>query len=217
MQRLSPRFPALAAGIASALLAGFLDGLAFTSMGGWFASLAGANTVRLGAALGAMSLADARLAGALLLAFVAGVVAAAVLARRLAPRRRAAAMGCATALVALAALAPAITFATIPSLLLLAAAMGAENGVAGSDDGPPLGVSGFTAAVAHFGRGLAAALMGEGGRGAWAPHGLLWLAFAVGAVSGARTCLAFGMGALWIAVAVAALLTVLVTGEEQPA
>jgi uncharacterized membrane protein YoaK (UPF0700 family) len=206
--------PLILIAIASAALAGFVDAIAFSSMG-FFASFMSGNTTRLGVALGAGIAADARIAGALVLAFVTGVIVAAIAGRIFAARRKAAVMGIVTALILLAALL-AGRIADRFVLLLLAAAMGAENGVFSRDGEVSIGLTYMTGTLVRIGQRLAGALMGDADRWSWAPYLLLWAGFLAGVIAGGYDYALRGFAALWIAGGAAAGLTVLL-GAVGPA
>ncbi len=216
MKDYPPRLIGLA--VALAALAGFVDAIAFTRLGGYFVSFMSGNSTRLG--VGA-ALADgtALLAGALILAFVAGVMVATVIARRFAWRRKVAVLEAVTATLGLAALLWMVAPGPLP-LLLVAAAMGMENGVFARDGEVAIGVSYMTGSLVRMAQRLAGALMGDADRWAFAPHLGLWLGFAIGVVLGARVGVGTPDAALWIAAIGAGGLTLvaagLTRGQSQP-
>src|SRR3546814_743797 len=65
--------PMIAAAVLLAVLAGFVDAIAYISLGGFFASFMSGNTTRLGVGLATGTAADAWNAGELILAFLFGV------------------------------------------------------------------------------------------------------------------------------------------------
>src|SRR3546814_12273361 len=77
-----------AAAVLLAVLAGFVDAIAYISLGGFFASFMSGNTTRLGVGLATGTAADAWNAGALILAFLCGVVGASILPARFARWRK---------------------------------------------------------------------------------------------------------------------------------
>src|SRR3546814_5885915 len=117
-----------AAAVLLAVLAGFVDAIAYISLGGFFASFMSGNTTRLGVGLATGTAADAWNAGALILAFLCGVVGASILSARFERWRKPVVMIAVAGCLAIAAGAAHFTDSYVP-LLLLAAAMGAENGV----------------------------------------------------------------------------------------
>lgn len=199
--------PLIAVAVCLAALAGFVDALAFTSLGGFFASFMSGNSTRLGVGLGTGVVADAATAAALVLSFVSGVIVASVIVRAAAPRHKEALMAAVTGLLVLAAAVSAVAPGPLV-LLLLAGAMGVENGVFNRDGEVTIGLTYMTGSLVRMGQKIADALMGTGNHWDWVPYLALWTGFVAGAVSGAASQLRWGWEALWLAVAVSAALTV---------
>ena len=193
--------------IALAALAGFVDAVAFASTG-FFASFMSGNTTQLGVALGSHVLDTARIAGGIVLAFVTGVMLAAVAARLWPRRRKAAVMTIATTGIALAALLAG----RIPDrmiLIPLALAMGAENGVFSRDGEVAIGLTYMTGTLVRIGQKLAGAIVGDAEPWGWLPYLLLWGGFLAGTIAGGYGYASRGFAALWLALGIAAALTVL--------
>jgi uncharacterized membrane protein YoaK (UPF0700 family) len=211
MKDYPPRLIGLA--VALAALAGFVDAIAFTRLGGYFVSFMSGNSTRLGVGIG---LADgtALLAAALILAFVAGVMAATIIARRFAARRKVAVLSAVTVTLTGAAVLWMLVPGPLP-LLLVAAAMGMENGVFARDGEVAIGVSYMTGSLVRMAQRLAGALMGDPQRWAFVPHLALWLGFAAGVVLGARVGQVADDAALFIAAAAAAGLTLVAAGLSR--
>ena len=190
-------------------LAGFTDATGYVYLGGYFVSFMSGNTTR--AAVGAASFAwrDAGLAVGLIAAFVGGVVAGTSVARLCPRSRRLAVLVLVTALLTFAALAHTLGVLAPIAPPLLAAAMGAENAVFERDGEVSLGVTYMTGTLVKIGQHLARALFGEPSP-ALARYLLLWTGLASGGVLGAASYLAFGLGALWLAVLGSACATVCV-------
>lgn len=197
----------IAIAVLLASLAGFVDALAFTSMGGFFASFMSGNSTRLGIGLGTDDPGVAMMAASLILSFVSGVIAASVIERAAPRHRKAAVMAAVTLLLAAAAILASIAPGSWV-LVLLAAAMGVENGVFNRDGEVAIGLTYMTGALVRMGQRLAAALMGDPDRWAWMRWLTLWLGFVTGVMMGASAQAAMGWDALWLAVAGAAALTV---------
>jgi uncharacterized membrane protein YoaK (UPF0700 family) len=215
MHRLEPSLLALA--ICLATLAGFVDAIAYTSLGGFFAAFMSGNTTRLGVALGTARFDEARTAVTLLMCFVSGVMLATVIGRAWPQRQQAAVMAVVTALLALSAIATEL-HPGMPPLLFLAIAMGAENGMFARDGGVSTGLAGMSGALVRLGEQLAGALMGDPDRTTWIRYLMLWIGFAGGALLGVRCHGVSGYGAVWVAAAGAAVLTVaisVVTGRSD--
>ena len=206
MQRSSSRMIALA--VCLAALAGFVDAIAYSSLGGFFAAFMSGNVTRLGVALAARHYDDVRVAGALILSFVAGVMIATVVIRRWPQHSRVAVMIAVTVLLGMAAAIMRFNPGG-QALLLLAAAMGAESGI-------NIGITHMAGALVRMGQGLAGALMGDADRWTWLRHLLLWLAFLLGVVTGAYCYGAFESGALWLAAGAAGVLAIAIATIGRP-
>ena len=191
----------LAIGLAA--LAGFVDALGFLSMGGLFVSFMSGNSTRM--AVGVTSAVPGSLAaGALIAGFVGGVMAGEAVGR-LAGRWRKQAVLAFLMLELLAAGTATLLQGAMLAPLLMAFAMGSANAVFQREGEVSVGVTYMTGTLVKFGQHLAAALAG-GPRFAWASYLLLWLGLVAGAVAGSAAFPVLGLGALWIAVAAAAVL-----------
>lgn len=216
MRRLTPAATLVTVLLAG--LAGIVDALAFSGLGGFFASFMSGNSTRFGVGLAQGWTGASATAAALVLSFVAGAmfgtIAGAAAAERLGRGRRAeAVMGLVTILLALGAAVS--TFAPITlAMLLLAAAMGAQNGVVAPDGEVRVGLTYMTGTLVRIGQRLARRLLGE--RDAPGPRRdlLLWLGFVAGVTVGAVGWTWLGLASLWVAAALAAALTMLVARVE---
>lgn len=212
MRRLTPA--ATLVTVLLAALAGIVDALAFSGLGGFFASFMSGNSTRFGVGLAHGWTGASATAAALVLSFVAGAmfgtIAGAAAADRLGQGRRAeAVMGLVTILLALGAAVS--TFAPLTlAMLLLAAAMGAQNGVVAPDGEVRVGLTYMTGTLVRIGQRLARRLMGD--RTGPGPRRdlLLWLGFVAGVTIGAVGWNWLGLASLWVVAALAALLTMLV-------
>lgn len=207
MQRTEP--PLIAVAICLAALAGFVDALAFTSLGGFFASFMSGNSTRLGVGLASGASGDAMTAAALILSFISGVILATVIARARPQHDKAMVMLAVTGLLIAAASVGSLAPGPV-ALLLLAVAMGTENGVFHRDGEVTIGVTYLTGSLVRMGQRLAGALMGDADRWAWVPYLLLWAGFVAGVVLGVGAHIRWGWGALWLAAAASAALTIVV-------
>lgn len=198
--------PLIAIAVSLAALAGFVDALAFSSLGGFFVSFMSGNSTRLGVGLGSGVVSDALMAGALIMSFVSGVMVASVLVRARGDRHREAVMIVVTSLLVAAA-----TVATLQPgplvLIFLAAAMGCENGILHRNGEVTVGVTYMTGGLVRMGQRLAGALMGDADRWGWVPFLALWLGFVAGAVMGVASHGRWGWMALWAAPVASAVLT----------
>lgn len=182
--------------IAAAGLAGFVDAAGFLSVGGYFVSFMSGNTTRLGVDL-VVAPHRAIVPAALILGFVLGVFAGAVLAAWAGARRKLAVLSLVTILLAGAAAAHQAGAAlAMPGLLVLA--MGVLNNTFQRNGEVSVGLTYMTGALVRFAQGLAARLAGTGGAG-WANWLMLWWGLALGAVAGAYALLTWPGFALWLA------------------
>jgi uncharacterized membrane protein YoaK (UPF0700 family) len=194
-----------------AVLAGFVDAVGFLRIGGLFVSFMSGNSTQL-----AVEVADGggwwRMAAALILGFVAGVMVAAIMAERLGRRAPVVMILLCTALLAWAGL----LMVDQAGAVLLAAAMGALNVVFQRDGGMSIPITYMTGTLVRLGQSLAGALMGTAPRTAWLPYLLLWGGLMCGAAGGALTYRQWGTDALWGATSFAFALAVAAAMRRDP-
>lgn len=165
-----------------AALAGFTDAIGFIRSGGFFVSFMSGNSTRLGVGL-VHQPHSAIVASVLVAAFLAGVVLGSLIGEALARHRAALVLAWVAVLLTAAAWLDSngrLMFA----LGLLALAMGAVNTVFERGGEVRVGVTYVTGGLVRAGAGIAAALLGRGGR-RWILYLLIWLAFVAGTVAGA--------------------------------
>ena len=210
MTRYASRIRLLAAGLSG--LAGFVDAVAYISLGGFFVSFMSGNSTRLavGAARGS---GEALVALGLIATFVTGAVVGMATGRRAGARRRPAVIALVAALLMVAA-GLAAWGARAGAVVAMALAMGAENAVFEHDGEVRIGLTYMTGTLVKLAQRIEQALRGGDPLG-WAPYLLLWVGLVAGAVAGAIAYGALGLGALWIAAAAAAGLA-LVAGAIGP-
>jgi uncharacterized membrane protein YoaK (UPF0700 family) len=177
MRRYDRNAKALA--VALAALAGYVDAIGFLKLGGYFVSFMSGNTTRL--AVGVVRYSGmATLAFALIVSFVAGVVAGSLVAEASGARRKSAVLVLAAGLIFVAVVLG--RFRTM-GLIVLPAAMGATNAVFRRDGEVSIGVTYMTGTLVRLGQNIAAALRGGDPLG-WLPHFLLWLGLLSGGIIG---------------------------------
>ena len=186
-----------------ARLAGFIDATGFIATGGFFLSFMSGNSTRFGVGLAASGQ-HALIAGALIAAFVAGVMTGTLTGRAARRRYRPAVLLLLAAALALAAAVPG-SGCHWPAFLLTAFAMGTENTVFEADGEVRISLTYMTGNLVKIGQRLAAALAG-GARWQWLPYLALWSAMVGGAVLGAALWPALKLAGLWLAAAAAVLL-----------
>lgn len=205
MRRYENRDKLLAIGLAS--LAGFVDALGFLQLRGMFVSFMSGNSTRMAVDVGTPHR-GSFFVGALIAAFVIGVMMGTTVGLRTRRRRRQAILALVLLLLTLAGLAGTWVAHSIAATLLMAAAMGAANTVFEREGEVSVGVTYMTGTLVKFAQHLTSALSG-GPRFAWAPYFLLWAALIIGAIAGTKAFYLFGLWALWGAVALQTSLLVL--------
>ena len=195
MSRTEKPFVALAVALSG--LAGFVDALAFTSLGGFFASFMSGNSTRLGVGLGTAHFQDAAMAGALIMSFVAGVIVGSVVERAYAHWRQPAVMVGVTLFLTCAAILSSLAPGPLV-LLFLASAMGMENSVFTRQGEVSVGLTYMTGTLVKMGQRIAGALLG-GPKLAFLRHFVLWLGLLSGAIAGAVAHSRIGLDAIWLA------------------
>jgi uncharacterized membrane protein YoaK (UPF0700 family) len=184
MHRYDPARQRLALGLAG--LAGLVDATGFVVAGGYFTSFMSGNTTRMGVDLverPALALAPL----GLIICFLAGVIAGALIGRRATGRRKRVLLGLIALLLGSGA-ALLLAGLPIPFLGISALAMGLANNVFARDGEVTVGVTYMTGALVRFGQGIAARMGGES-LPATRGYGLLWLSLATGAATGGALCL----------------------------
>jgi uncharacterized membrane protein YoaK (UPF0700 family) len=195
-------------GLAVALsgLAGFVDALGFLSAGGFFVSFMSGNSTRLSAGLVAGTSAASSAAG-LILGFVAGVTLGALVgAKAGSARRRHVVLGLVTTLLCLAALSA--PYSMTVALALMVMAMGAENAALGDNGEVKVGLTYMTGALVRLGQAAANRLTGADASHWYVDLGL-WGGLMIGAITGATAYAYLAMASLWIAAALALILTII--------
>jgi len=201
MTRYGRRVQALA--IALTALAGYVDAVGFLHLDGFFVSFMSGNSTRLGVGLAEGS-GHALVAGALVGAFVCGVVIGSLVGVLSQARRRPAVLALVAALLTCAASLGGLG-QPVAAIGCMALAMGAENAVFVEGGEVRIGLTYMTGALVKMGQAITTALMG-GDRYGWAPFLLLWLGLVCGGVIGATIYQRLGLAALWPAAAAAGLL-----------
>ncbi len=183
-------------------LAGFVDAIGFLILGGLFVSFMSGNSTQFAIRTGQALWSGAAPAGTIVGLFAVGVVVGRLMANGAGPWRRPAILALEAALLALAG------WVHLPALaagVLMAVAMGAQNGI--HTAGPiKTGLTYVTGALVHFGEALADALTGAGPAAAPWPYLALWVAIVAGGVTGAVAYGTLGLHALTLPAVAAALL-----------
>lgn len=193
-------------------LAGYVDGVGFLHLGGYFVSFMSGNSTRLGVGLGGAQIGHVGTALGLVGLFVGGVMLGTWAGQLAKAARRPAVLAFNTGLLLLAAGAGAFGRPDL-AVAAMVLAMGAENAVFQRNGDVAIGLTYMTGALVRMGQRLAAALVG-GPRFAWVPYLLLWSGLCLGAAVGAVAYRAVGLAALWGAAAASAGLTLAVMANR---
>jgi len=189
--------------IALSALAGFVDSLGFLSAGGFFVSFMSGNSTRLAVGISEGSTVALTAIG-LIAGFVAGVVLGGLVGHHARHRRRPAVLALVAALLLLAAiLAP---FSLPLALLAMVMAMGAENPALADNGEVKVGLTYMTGALVRLGQGLVNRLTGRDASH-WRVDLGLWCGLMAGAIAGAAAYAWIALSALWIAAALALILS----------
>lgn len=202
MIRYPRRFRAFAMCLSA--LAGFVDAAGFVLTGGLFVSFMSGNSTWLAVTLASGS-ALALKAGALILTFLTGVVAGALLAAWRPHRRKCLVLGLCVAALLLSA-ATIDLKAGIAGPLLLAFAMGSLNNVFLRDGEVSIGVTYMTGTLVRAGQRIAGAVRGEEPSD-WLHYLGLWASLVAGAIAGALFAAKEPALSIWTASGLGALLT----------
>ena len=197
----------LACGITAS--AGFVDGVGFIHLGGYFVSFMSGNSTRAGADLAEGDLLGWAKAIGLVVAFVFGVIIASLATSAHTPahpgspatRPQLRAIWLSLAILTLAALCGILPHTKVAVAPLLAAAMGAVNSTFSRGGEVSVGLTYMTGALVKAGQLFAARLRGAPESG-WLRYAALWAAIALGSIAGAGSYLAVGLPALWAVVVV---------------
>lgn len=200
----TPRLRLVAATLSG--IAGFVDAVGWLASGGLFVSFMSGNTTKLGIGL-AGGLDNAILAIGLITCFVAGVVLGSLVGRAAGRRQQMLVMWLVTLMMAMAA-ALQQTGLLVPTVLLLAATMGALNTVFAEDGDVKFGLTYMTGALVRVGKRLASIPHGGDPLG-WVSSFSLFAGMLAGAVIGALSYAVSGAQVLWAAVAALAALALL--------
>lgn len=195
----------LALAIVLVALAGFVDAVGFLVLGGLFVSFMSGNSTQFAISSGQASWPAAAPAGAIVSVFVLGVIAGRLVANRAGSWRRPAILTLEAALLGAAA---AISAPPLAAGALMAFAMGAQNGILHAAGRTTTGLTYITGALVKFGEALADTLAAAGPASAPWPYLALWLAIVVGGATGGVAYRQFGLAALALPAATAALLAV---------
>jgi uncharacterized membrane protein YoaK (UPF0700 family) len=186
-------------------LAGYVDAIGFLHLGGLFVAFMSGNSTRMGVSLAEGHWQKAAEALGLIVLFVIGAAAGSLIVLGRGANRQPFVLLAEALLLAASALCYVFDLqnAAVAAMVL---AMGMENAVFQIQGGGGLGLTYVTGALVKVGQLVAAALTG-GARWAWAPNLLLWAALVMGSLCGALAYHWINLAAIWLAAAVALVLS----------
>lgn len=189
--------------MALAALAGFIDATGFVASEQYFVSFMSGNTTRLGVDL-VTGESTPLIPGLLILGFIAGVTAGALLVYKVDRWRKTAVIALTAVLIGGSAIGRASGIEPV-FLGCSVLAMGVINNAYSRNREVAVGLTYVTGALVRFGQGLAARLSGEVREG-WFLNLVLWASLALGAVAGAAAAMRVPEIAPWISASLAFLL-----------
>jgi uncharacterized membrane protein YoaK (UPF0700 family) len=192
-----------------AALAGMVDVIGYLHLNGLFVSYMSGNSTQLAAALGQGNLAAAGTIAKLVALFVLGAAAGQVLGGFTGEWRMSWVLAGVTVLLAIAAL---LSAAPEPMVL----AMGALNASMHRAGSIPVSLTFVTGVLVRFGQGLGDFLTRRTGELKWLAQAVPWLGLIAGATIGSAAFMRIGETAIWVSVALAALLLACSAAIRQP-
>ena len=192
-----------------AALAGMVDVIGYLHLNGLFVSYMSGNSTQLAAALGQGNLAVAGAITKLVMLFVLGAAGGQVLAGFSGEWRMSWVLAGVTVLLTIAAL-----LATAPEPMVFA--MGALNASMHRAGNIPVSLTFVTGVLVRFGQGLGDFLTRRSGELKWLAQAVPWLGLIAGATIGSAAFMRIGEAAIWVSVALAALLLACSTAIRQP-
>jgi len=194
----------LSLGLALTASAGFVDAIAFLELGGFFASFMSGNTTQLGIAIAGqpdvMGNVVIWLPAALIALFFVGAFLGTLAVRAYRKDGSLAVMASVVIVLLLVSILRREGLALVHPVLLLAAAMGAQNAAVQPIGSARLGVTYVTGTLFNSAADLAGSLRGEVPRWRWLQHFSVWLSLMIGAVCGGLGHYFIGLDALYIPV-----------------
>lgn len=211
MQSLSP--PRFVFAVVLSFLAGAVDGIGFSLLGGLFVSFMSGNSTRAGVFMASGDVSRALDPLALVGSFVCGAGLGASLGR-IAGRWRPSTILFTEAVLLGICAAELMAGKVLAEGCVMALAMGVENATFMRSGRTHINLTFMTGALVQVGQGLSDALFG-GPRWGWVRYAVLWFALASGALTGATLFRAFGVPALWLPAGIATAVGILLGSIES--
>ncbi len=195
--------------IALIAVAGFVDAVGFLQLGNLFVSFMSGNSTQFATSLGQGQWLACLQAGTIIILFVLGAFAGALVAIAAGSKRLPAVLLLEAGLLACTLLCPPAKVGEFSlAALPMALAMGMQNAAMNRIADRTVSLTYVTGTLVRFARELAEAVTGRGDRWAWSADLLFWLAIVAGAVFGAKSFAWFGLRSLVAPLAVVILLGV---------
>lgn len=206
-------------------IAGFVDTVAFMELGGYFASFMSGNTTQLalgisdptGGAVGLLRDYPILMPVVLLSLFFAGAFFAALLAEGSRHWRERRVLALIIVIITIAFVLDRSDVSSFPPMVLLAAAMGAQNATLQPVGAARLGATFVTGTLFNTASDLAKAILGEAPRWRWLQHAMVWGALITGAALGAISHRIIGVYTLLLPIVGLFLLIVYLTFRPHKA
>ena len=192
-----------------AALAGMVDVIGYLHLNGLFVSYMSGNSTQLAAALGQGNLDAAGSIAKLIALFVLGAAAGQVLAGVTGEWHMSWVLAGVTVLLAIAAL---LSAAPEPMVF----AMGALNASMHRAGTIPVSLTFVTGVLVRLGQGLGDFLTRRSGELKWLMQAVPWVGLVAGATIGSAAFMRIGEAAIWVSVALAALLSACSAAIRQP-
>ncbi len=193
---------ALALGLMLTATAGFIDGVGFIALGGYYTSFMSGNTTQLGTGLSAGDFSALTLPAGLIVLFFIGSFLGTLVGQSSRRWGAAATLAVVVASIGIALGLRESGLGAAPSMLALAAAAGAQNAVMQPIGAARLGATFVTGTLFAAGQDLARATTGAVPRWRWTQHLLVWAALCLGAAIGGFAYGHWQLDALFVPAAV---------------
>jgi len=190
---------ALTLGLLLTATAGFVDGVGFIALGGFYTSFMSGNTTQLGTRLALGDLTELALPAGLIILFFIGSFLGTLAGQGSRRWGSSLTLTVVVAGVALTLSLHRLGFGPAQSMLSLAAAAGAQNAILQPIGAARLGATFVTGTLFAAGQDLARATNGSAPPFRWLQHVMVWAALCLGALLGAASYARWTMDALLLA------------------
>lgn len=203
----------LTLGLALTAAAGFVDAIAFLQLGGFYASFMSGNTTQLGAAIAGQPGPQGEVLiwfpAALIMLFFGGAFFGTLTVRTYGRWGSLYVMASVVAILLFVSLLRREGALIVQPVLLLAAAMGAQNAAVQPIGAARLGVTYVTGTLFNAAADFACSLRGETPRWRWLQHMAVWFSLMIGAVFGGFGHYIIGLDALFVPIIMIVLVMII--------